>query len=66
MTAHALGSVKTDAAGHAQTPAIPAGRYYLIGVVPFEGKALLWHYGIELTPGSNLITLDDRTGSIIR
>jgi hypothetical protein len=65
-TAKALGAVRTDGTGHAQTPSIPAGRYYLVGVAPYQGKPLLWAQPINLQPGSNTVTLDQTNGSFLR
>lgn len=66
MTAKALGSVRTDAAGHAQTPSIPAGGYYLVGLAAYQGKPLLWAQPVNLRPGSNSVTLDQTNGSYLR
>lgn len=67
MTSTALGSIRTDAQGHAQTPSLPAGRYYLVGMAPWQGgKALFWRQPIDLKPGSNSITLDQTNGSIFQ
>jgi hypothetical protein len=65
MTAKALGAVRTDASGHAQTPSIPAGRYYLIGVSAYQGKPLLWATPVNLQPGANTVTLD-QTNNLLR
>jgi hypothetical protein len=62
MTGRALGSVKTDSAGHAETPPIAAGRYYLVGVAPYQGGTLFWHLPVDVQPGSNTVTLDQTNG----
>ena len=66
MTGKALGSVLSDAAGHAQTPTIPAGRYFLVGFAPYDGKVLFWNRSIDLQSGSNSVTLDQTNGVAIR
>jgi hypothetical protein len=66
MTAKALGSVLTDTAGHAQTPKIPAGRYFLVGFAPYDGKVLFWSPSVDLQSGANSVTLDQRNGIAIR
>ena len=66
MTAKALGSVLTDAAGHAQTPKVPAGRYFLVGFAPYDGKVLFWNRSVELQSGANSVTLDQTNGVAIR
>ncbi|HEY3697148.1 hypothetical protein [Phenylobacterium sp.] len=57
ITAKALGSIQTDDAGHAQTPPIASGRYYLVGVYPYQGRALLWDVPVTVQVGSNTVTL---------
>jgi hypothetical protein len=66
MTAKALGSVRTDAAGNATTPQLPAGRYYLFGIAPYQGKALIWNRAINVQAGSSSVTLDQTNGSLAR
>ena len=66
MTARALGSVLTDAAGHAQTPKIPAGHYFLVGFAPYDGKVLFWSQSVNLESGANSVTLDQMNGVVIR
>jgi hypothetical protein len=66
MTSTALGSILTDAAGHARTPPIPAGHYYLVGVAPYQGKALFWRRPVNLQAGSNSVTLDPTNGSLFQ
>jgi hypothetical protein len=66
MTAKALGSVRTDAQGHAQTPHIATGRYYLVGIFPYQGHAWVWDVPINLQPGENGVTLDQTNGRSFR
>jgi hypothetical protein len=66
MTAKALGSVLTDANGHAQTPTVPAGRYFLVGIAPYSGKVLFWSQPVNLQSGGNSVTLDQTNGSVVR
>ncbi len=65
MTEDAAASVRTDANGHAVTPHIPAGHYYVVGYAPWGGKTLFWHRPIDLKNGLNSITLDSRNGSLV-
>jgi hypothetical protein len=66
MTAQALGSVLIDATGHAQTPTVPAGRYFLVGIAPYGGKLLFWSQSVNLQSGGNSVTLDQTNGSMVR
>jgi hypothetical protein len=66
MTSTALGSIRTDASGHAQTPSIPAGRYYLVGMAPYQSKALFWRLPVDLKPGANGVVLDQTNASVFQ
>ncbi len=55
----ARGVVRSDAAGHVQTPPVVAGRYYLLGIAPYQGKAFVWIYPVNAHPGANSVTLDE-------
>ncbi|HEX3366234.1 hypothetical protein [Phenylobacterium sp.] len=66
MTGKALGSVRTDAQGRAQTPPIAAGRYFLVGIFPYQGHVLLWNVAVDLRAGSNDVTLGPSNGRAVR
>jgi hypothetical protein len=58
----ALGRVMTDVNGQAQTPQIPAGRYYVVGVSNIQGRPLIWVQPVSVRPGVNVVTLDQKNG----
>ena len=64
MIAGALGVARTDPSGHAQTGALPAGRYYVVGFVPYKGHSLMWHLPVDVKAGANALTLEPQNGSI--
>jgi hypothetical protein len=66
MTVSALGFITTDANGHAQTPAMKPGRYYLVGVAPYQGRHLFWHRAIDMRSGPATVTLDQTNASMIQ
>jgi hypothetical protein len=66
MTAGALGYITSDAGGHARTPVMTVGRYFLIGVAPYQGRHLFWHRPIEIRGGANAVTLDQTNASMIQ
>jgi hypothetical protein len=67
MTAHALGSVRTDAQGHAQTPQLAAGLYYILAVAAYQGRVILWRQPVNVASGANVVvTLDQTTGSYLK
>ena len=58
MTAGAVAELHTDVAGHAQTGSIQAGRYYVVGYTPYQGRRLLWDRPVDVQRGANVVTLD--------
>lgn len=64
MLSGALGFAATDPNGHAQSGAIPPGRYFLVGSTPYQGHSLLWHMPVDLKPGANAVSLTPQNGSI--
>jgi hypothetical protein len=64
MVAGALGVARTDPEGLAQTGAMPAGRYYLVGFVPYKGHSLVWHLPVDVKAGANTVSLEPQNGSI--
>ena len=66
MTASALGFITSDPAGNALTPVMTPGRYYLVGVAPYQGRHLFWHRQVEIRAGANAVTLDQTNASTIQ
>jgi hypothetical protein len=58
----ALGRVMSDANGQAQTPQIPAGNYYILGVSNIQGRPIIWVQPVSVHPGVNVVTLDQKNG----
>jgi len=58
INAKTVSAIRTDAAGHAHTPAIPAGRYYVFGTLMVDNKPMVWQEPIDLRAGGNMLTLD--------
>jgi hypothetical protein len=54
-----VGSVTTDASGHAQPAALPTGRYWVFGDAKVGDKRLMWHELVDLK-GDRSVTLDLR------
>jgi len=66
MTVSALGFVTSDAGGRARTPVLKPGRYYLVGVAPYQGRHLFWHRAIDMRNGPATVTLDQTNASTIQ
>jgi len=62
LTAKALGFVTIDATGRAQSPPLPPGRYYLLGVAPYRGKTLVWSLPVNLPPAGTTVALSQLNG----
>lgn len=58
IRASSVSLVQTDARGHAQTAALPAGRYYVFGTLVFNQRPMIWHVPIDLRAGSNSLALN--------
>ena len=66
MTKGALGFITSDAGGRAITPVMTPGRYFLVGVAPYQGRHLFWHRPIEIRSGANAVTLDQSNAGMIQ
>jgi hypothetical protein len=57
---NAVSEARADLNGKATLPGVPAGTYYLFAIAPYNKQALVWDLRVDLKPGMNLITLDQR------
>jgi hypothetical protein len=60
LQAFSVGYVTTDANGHAQTPTLPAGRYWVLSDAKVGGKRMMWHELVDVKAGNQSLTLDQR------
>lgn len=60
LQAHSVGYLTTDANGRAQTPTLPAGRYWVLSDAKIGDKRLMWHELVDLKEGNQSLTLDQR------
>jgi len=58
----ALGRVMTDAQGHARTPPLRPGAYYVVGVSNIQGRPLIWVQPVDVRPGTNTAILTQLNG----
>ena len=54
----AAGATRTDAGGRAEARTLPAGRYYVFGVVQIANRPMIWNLPVDLKSGPNSILLD--------
>ncbi len=60
LNAYSVGYIKTDANGHALTPTLPTGRYWVLSDAKVGNKRVMWHELVDLRAGSQSVTLDQR------
>lgn len=49
-----------DATARATLPGVPPGTYYLFAVAGYNNQFLVWDLRVDLKPGANSVTLDQR------
>jgi hypothetical protein len=57
---NSVAEAKMDANARATLPGVPPGTYYLFAITPYSGQALVWDLRVDLKPGLNSVTLDQR------
>ena len=57
---YSVGLATTDANGRAQTPRLPAGRYWVLTDAKVGDKRVMWNEPVDLRAGDGSITLDRR------
>jgi hypothetical protein len=56
----AASAVRADANGAGTFPGVPPGSYYLMISARYNNQTLVWGQAVQLKPGSNSLTLDQR------
>jgi hypothetical protein len=57
---YSVGLVTADATGHAQTPALPAGRYWVLSDAHIANRHVMWNQPVDVRGGDRSLTLDQR------
>ena len=57
---YSVGIATTDANGHAQTPPLPAGRYWVLSDAKVDNKRLMWNQPVDVKGADASLTLDRR------
>ncbi len=55
--------IKADANGNANFPGVPAGTYYLMISTKLNNQTIFWGQQVDLKPGANSITLNQRNST---
>jgi hypothetical protein len=58
-----LGIATTDANGHAQSPPLPAGRYWVFGDGRIDNRPMLWNQPVDVKGGPASLVLDERNAT---
>jgi hypothetical protein len=65
VKANAASAVRADGNGSATFPGVPPGTYYLMISARYNNQALAWDHPIQLKPGPNSLSLDQRNATPI-
>jgi len=60
LQAYTIGIATTDASGNAQTPPLPAGRYWVLADAKVGAKHVMWNQPVDVKEGGKSLTLDQR------
>ncbi|NYF89708.1 hypothetical protein RBB79_09140 [Tunturiibacter empetritectus] len=65
VKANAASAIRADANGSATFPGVPPGTYYLMISARYNNQALVWDHPLQLKPGPNTLSLDQRNATPI-
>jgi hypothetical protein len=65
VKANAASAIRADANGSGIFPGVPPGTYYLMISARYNNQALVWDHPIQLKPGPNSLSLDQRNATPI-
>ena len=57
---YSVGMATTDANGRAQTPPLPAGRYWVLSDAKVDNKRVMWNQAVDVKGADTSVTLDRR------
>ena len=66
VTADAASAIRADVTGKAAFPGVPPGSYYLMISTQFNQQNLFWGFKVDLQPGANSVTLDQRNAAVMK
>jgi hypothetical protein len=66
VTADAASAIRADVTGKAALPGVPPGSYYLMISTQFNQQNLFWGFKVDLKPGANSVTLDQRNAAVMK
>jgi hypothetical protein len=66
IKADAVSSVRADSNGSGTFPGVAPGSYHLMISTRYNNQALVWDQTVQLKPGANAVTLDQRNATPIQ
>jgi hypothetical protein len=60
---YSVGITSTDASGHVQTPALPAGRYWVLSDAKIDNRRMVWNVPVDVKAGTTSLMLDLRNAN---
>lgn len=66
ISSHAVVAAKTDINGKAAFAGVPAGTYYLMGMAISNNQPIMWNLRVDLKPGANSVTVDQRNAASLK
>jgi hypothetical protein len=60
LKVYSVGLVTTDADGRAQTPPLPAGRYWVLSDTKIDNKRWMWNQPVDVKGAQTSLTLDQQ------
>ena len=66
IKANAVSAVRAEANGNAIFNGIAPGTYYLMISTRYNNQGLVWSQAVQIAPGSNSITLDQRNATPVK
>jgi hypothetical protein len=62
----AVSAARGDATGKASLPAVAPGTYFLMITIRYNNQPCIWDLKVDLKPGANSITLDQRNATLLK
>jgi hypothetical protein len=65
LKTYSVGLATTDATGHARTPPLPPGHYWVLSDATVGNKHLMWNQPVDVRNGEKLVTFDERNAMAV-
>jgi hypothetical protein len=65
LQTYTVGIARTDAGGHAQSPTLPAARYWVLSDAKVDGRHVMWNEPVDVAGAPASLTLDERNAKAV-